>query len=156
MVFYFAGYLYCACPFFLEFFHGQKTLPPPCLDILLIPLKKLQVDLWNYLPNLLPIIVIVFVFRYILKGIHFLKNEIQKGNLHITGFYPDWANPTYQIVRVLIFAFMFIVIFPYLPGSDSARFSGSICVSWVSVYVWFCRFFIQCHCGFGAYLYASV
>ena len=42
----------------------------------------------------------------------------------IPGFYPDWANPTYQIARVLILAFMLIVIFPYMPGSDSQIFKG--------------------------------
>jgi hypothetical protein len=35
-----------------------------------------------------------------------------KKEFRITGFYPDWANPTYQIVRVIVFAFMLIVIFP--------------------------------------------
>jgi hypothetical protein len=54
-----------------------------------------------------------------IKGIHYLKCEIEKENLELPGFYPDWANPTYQIVRVFVFAFMLIVIFPYLPGSDS-------------------------------------
>ncbi len=34
------------------------------------------------------------------------------------------AAPTYQIVRILVFAFMFVVIFPYLPGSDSPIFQG--------------------------------
>jgi small-conductance mechanosensitive channel len=42
----------------------------------------------------------------------------------LSGFYPDWANPTYQIIRVIVFAFMVVVIFPYLPGSDSAVFQG--------------------------------
>ena len=55
---------------------------------------------------------------------HFLKEEIRLGNLTIDGFYTDWANPTYQIVRILVFAFMLVVIFPYLPGSDSPVFQG--------------------------------
>ena len=59
-----------------------------------------------------------------LKGLYFLKSEIEKGDLKITGFYPDWANPTYQIVRILVFAFMIVVIFPYLPNNDSRVFQG--------------------------------
>jgi hypothetical protein len=31
--------------------------------------------IWNYLPNLITILVIIFVFRYVLKGIHFLKDK---------------------------------------------------------------------------------
>jgi small-conductance mechanosensitive channel len=76
------------------------------------------------LPKLITIIVIIIFFRYVLKGIHFLKTEIEKGNLKVTGFYADWANPTFQIVRVVIFAFMLVVIFPFLPGSDSPVFKG--------------------------------
>lgn len=87
-------------------------------------MKKIIGALWHYLPNQITIVVIIIIFRYLLKGIHFLKNEIEKGNLKLAGFYPDWANPTYQIIRVLIFAFMIIVIFPYLPGSDSPVFRG--------------------------------
>src|SRR5690606_20405429 len=86
--------------------------------------KKVAFGVWDYMPNLITIIVLIIIFRYILRFARFLKNEIARGNLHIDGFYPDWANPTYQIVRVLILAFLLIVIFPYLPGSDSEIFKG--------------------------------
>ncbi len=50
--------------------------------------------------------------------------EIMRGNLKINGFYPDWARPTYQIVRVLVIAFMIVSIWGYIPGSDSPVFQG--------------------------------
>jgi hypothetical protein len=50
------------------------------------------------------------VFRYVLKGFTTLNVKLKR-KFRITGFYPDWANPTYQIVRVIVFAFMLIVIF---------------------------------------------
>lgn len=68
--------------------------------------------------------MIIFVFRYVFRALNFLKTEVEKGNLEINGFYKDWANPTYQIIKVIVFAFMVIVIFPYLPGSDSPIFQG--------------------------------
>ena len=40
------------------------------------------------------------------------------------GFYPEWVEPTYKIVRVLVFAFGAIMLYPYLPGSDSDAFKG--------------------------------
>ncbi|MCB0380706.1 MAG: mechanosensitive ion channel family protein, partial [Flavobacteriales bacterium] len=91
---------------------------------ILNPVKRIASGLWNYLPNLITILVIVFVFRYVFRGLAFLKNEVENGNLTLPGFYTDWANPTYQIVKVIVFAFMLIVIFPYLPGSDSPIFQG--------------------------------
>ena len=73
--------------------------------------------------------VVLFLFRYFLRLLAFFKTEIERGRLKISGFYVDWANPTFQIIRVLVFAFMLIIIFPYLPGSNSAIFKG------VSVFV---------------------
>ncbi|MEP7229917.1 MAG: mechanosensitive ion channel domain-containing protein [Ginsengibacter sp.] len=116
--------IYIALPILFGIFPWTKNFAEVLFGYILNPVKKIASALWNYLPNIITIIVIVIVFRYVLKGIHFLKTEIENGELHIAGFYPDWANPTYQIVRVLIFAFMIIVIFPYLPGSDSPVFRG--------------------------------
>ena len=116
--------IYITLPILFGIFPWTKNFAGTLFGYILNPVKKIALGIWNYIPNLVTIVVIVFVFRYILRGIHFLKNEIEKGKLHISGFYPDWANPTYQIVRVLVVAFMIIVIFPYLPGSDSPVFRG--------------------------------
>tara|TARA_R110000868_G_scaffold132527_1_gene343672 strand:- start:2060 stop:3895 length:1836 start_codon:yes stop_codon:yes gene_type:complete len=116
--------VYIALPILFGIFPWTKDFAATLFGYILNPLKKIAFGFWNYLPNLITILVIIFVFRYVLKAIGFLKNEIQKGNLELPGFYPDWANPTYQIIRVIIFAFMVVVIFPYLPGSDSPVFQG--------------------------------
>ncbi len=116
--------IYTALPILFGIFPWTKNFADTLFGYILNPIKKIANGFWNYLPSLITIIVIVFVFRYVLKGIHFLKDEIEKGKLTIAGFYPDWANPTYQIIRVLVFAFMIIVIFPYLPGSESPVFRG--------------------------------
>ncbi len=39
-------------------------------------------------------------------------------------FLPEWADPTYKIVRLVIVAFAFVVAYPYLPGSGTAAFHG--------------------------------
>ncbi len=116
--------VYITLPILFGIFPWTKNFAETLFGYILNPVKKIASGLWNYLPNLIAIIVIIFVFRYVLRGIRFLKTEIEKGNLQLPGFYPDWANPTYQIVRVLVFAFMIVVIFPYLPGSDSPVFRG--------------------------------
>jgi small-conductance mechanosensitive channel len=116
--------VYIALPILFGIFPWTKGFASTLFGYILNPLKKMGLGFWNYLPDLITILVIIFVFRYALKGIHYLKKEIEKGNLELPGFYPDWANPTYQIVRVIVFAFMLIVIFPYLPGSDSPIFRG--------------------------------
>ncbi|MFZ1801177.1 MAG: mechanosensitive ion channel family protein [Chitinophagaceae bacterium] len=116
--------IYIALPILFGIFPWTKNFAETLFGYILDPIKGIALSLWNYLPKLITIIVIIFFFRYVFRGLHFLKLEIERGALHIPGFYKDWANPTYQIIRVLIFAFMVIVIWPYLPGSNSAVFQG--------------------------------
>ena len=116
--------VYIALPILFGIFPWTKDMAQTLFGYVLNPLKDIGLGLWNYLPNLITVIVIIIVFRYVLKGLYFLKSEIQQENLKLPGFYSDWAAPTYQIVKVLVFAFMVVVIFPYLPGSDSPVFQG--------------------------------
>jgi small-conductance mechanosensitive channel len=116
--------VYIALPILFGIFPWTKDMAQTLFGYVLDPLKDIGLGLWNYLPNLITVIVIIVVFRYVLKGLYFLKSEIQQENLKLPGFYSDWAAPTYQIVKVLVFAFMVVVIFPYLPGSDSPVFQG--------------------------------
>ncbi|HEY6143253.1 MAG TPA: mechanosensitive ion channel domain-containing protein [Flavobacterium sp.] len=116
--------IYIALPILFGIFPWTKDFSTTLFGYILNPLKKITLAVWNYMPNLITIIVVIIVFRYFIKAIHFFKEEIEKGKLKINGFYTDWANPTYQIIRLMVLAFMLVVIFPYLPGSDSPVFQG--------------------------------
>lgn len=116
--------IYLALPVLFSIFPWTKNFATTMLGYILNPLKKILFGIWDYLPDLITIVVIVIIFRYVNKGFRFLKDEIKNGNLTLPGFYPDWAMPTYMIIRILMFAFMIVVIFPYLPGSDSPAFQG--------------------------------
>ena len=111
-------------PLLFSIFPGTQGMADTLLGYVLTPLHKMLLAFWHYLPSLITIVVVITVFRYVLRGIYFLKEEIRQGHLTLDGFYPDWANPTYHIVRVLVFAFALVVIFPYLPGSNSPVFQG--------------------------------
>jgi small-conductance mechanosensitive channel len=116
--------IYIALPILFGIFPWTKHLAQTLFGFVLNPIKKIAIAFWDYVPNLITIIIIIIVFRYVSKGIRFLKTEIEQGNLKLPGFYPDWASPTYQIIRVLLYAFLIVVLFPYLPGSDSPVFRG--------------------------------
>jgi small-conductance mechanosensitive channel len=116
--------IYIALPILFGIFPWTENFAQTLFGYILNPVKSIATALWNYLPSLITIIVIVFIFRYVLNFLYYLRLEIERGKLHLPGFYADWANPTYQIIRVLIIAFMLVVIFPYLPGSDSPVFKG--------------------------------
>ena len=79
----------------------------------------------DYVPNLFTIFVI-WLCREV-SGTDWcviLPREVQAERLKINGFYPDWAMPTFHIVRFLLYAFMIAMIYPYLPGSKSGVFQG--------------------------------
>jgi small-conductance mechanosensitive channel len=116
--------IYIALPILFGIFPWTEEFADTLFGYILEPLKNMLTSFWEYLPDLITIIVIIMVFRYVLKGIHFLKDEIAQGKLRINGFYPDWATPTYQLVRIFVIAFMLVLIWPYLPGSDSPVFQG--------------------------------
>jgi len=105
-------------------FPWTKHISETLLGFITSPMKGIFGAVIDYLPNLITIVVIVIVFRITMKGVRFLKNEIENDNLRIPGFHSDLANPTFQLTRIFVYAFMFVVIFPYLPGSDSPIFKG--------------------------------
>ena len=88
------------------------------------PIRNIFVDIIDYIPNLFTIVVIWYAVKYLVRMVLYLAREIEAGRLKFNGFYPDWAMPTFHIVRFLLYAFMIAMIYPYLPGSDSGVFQG--------------------------------
>lgn len=78
----------------------------------------------DYLPNLLVVAVVAVAANYILRLIKLVFDRIRKGDLEIRGFYPDWAEPTDKLIRLLVIVLALIVAFPYLPGARSPAFQG--------------------------------
>lgn len=116
--------VYMALPLIFSLFPWTEEWSQALLGFIFNPIKKIFWAIVDYLPKLITIIIIYFVFRYLNKLIKFLKEEIKNEKLKIPGFFPDWAEPTYRIVNIILNLFMFIVIFPYLPGSESPIFRG--------------------------------
>ncbi|HEY9260318.1 mechanosensitive ion channel family protein [Chitinophaga sp.] len=115
---------YITLPFVFSIFPWTEGIADKLIDWTLSPVKSIFHSFVQYLPKLLTILVIYFITRYLVKLVNYLAGEIAAGNLTIRGFYPDWAAPTASGVKFLLYAFMFVVIFPYLPGSDSKIFQG--------------------------------
>ncbi len=105
-------------------FPETKGIADILVENLASPVKKIFSSLIKFIPNLLSIIVIIIFTRYFIELVKFVAKEIESGALNIPGFHEDWVMTTYKIARFLILAFASIVIFPYLPGSDSRVFQG--------------------------------
>ncbi|MDL2223174.1 mechanosensitive ion channel family protein [Bacteroidales bacterium OttesenSCG-928-M11] len=111
-------------PILFSIFPQTENLAMTLFSYIATPVKSLVKSIINYIPNLFTIAVIWIVIRYVIKGIRFLAIEIESGRLSIPKFYPDWAKPTFTIIRFLLYAFMLIMIYPMLPGSNSPAFQG--------------------------------
>ncbi|WP_343555024.1 mechanosensitive ion channel domain-containing protein [Sphingobacterium sp.] len=88
------------------------------------PLKTAVLAIWDYIPNLITVFVILVVMRYAVRFVKYIFSEIDKGKLEVNGFHRDFAMPTFTIVRFLLQAFTLVLIFPYLPGANSDIFKG--------------------------------
>ena len=117
-------FLYFGLLAIFKLFPFTKHISDQLLDYVMSPLKAVGRSVKAYMPKLFTILVIVFIFRYVQKFVRSLAEKIANNKITLKGFYPDWAFPTYNIISGLMFIFMFILIFPYLPNSDSEIFKG--------------------------------
>jgi small-conductance mechanosensitive channel len=113
-----------ALPLIFSIFPATEGITRKMIGLVWSPVKSILMGIITYIPELVTIIVIYFIFRYLIKIIRYLALEVERKKLVIPGFHPDWAKTTFNIIRVLLYAFMFVIIFPYLPGSDSPVFRG--------------------------------
>jgi small-conductance mechanosensitive channel len=97
-----------------------KTL----LDSVLAPLTALALGFLDALPNLLFLGILYYAIRGGLRLIRAFFVAVERGGVELSGFEPEWAMPTYKIVRLAIAALGLVVAYPYIPGSDSAAFKG--------------------------------
>lgn len=115
---------YLLLPVVFSIFPFTEGLAKLLFGYIWSPFKSILLAIAAFIPNLFTIVVIFVVTRAVVRFLRFLATEIEKEVLVIPGFFNEWAIPTYNIVRFLLYAFMVVVIFPYLPGSDSKIFQG--------------------------------
>jgi small-conductance mechanosensitive channel len=70
------------------------------------------------------LVVLFFIVRLALKLIHIFFDAVEHSTITFAGFEPEWARPTYNIVRTGVIAFGIIVAYPHIPGSESDAFKG--------------------------------
>jgi small-conductance mechanosensitive channel len=108
----------------LSFFPHTRSISLSVTRWLFSQLGALAQSALDYLPNLMVVAVIALITYYITRLLSVIFGEIQKGELKIRGFYPDWAEPTEKLIRMLVLVLAVIVAFPYLPGARSPAFQG--------------------------------
>jgi small-conductance mechanosensitive channel len=113
----------------LSFFPGTRRVTLTLVGYVLDPLENVGTAVVNYIPEIFFLAVIAFATQFGLRLVRILFDGLERGAISVRGFHPEWATPTFNIVRVLAYALALVMAFPYLPGSDSDAFKG------VSVFV---------------------
>ena len=116
--------LFLTLPLVFSLFPATRSFAFTLFGYVLHPLQNIAIGAVKYIPNLIIIIMIIVITRYILKVLKFFATQIAREKLVLPGFYPEWAEPTYKILHILLLAFTIALIYPYLPGSDSKIFQG--------------------------------
>jgi small-conductance mechanosensitive channel len=110
--------------FVLSQFPWTRGLSRDMVAFVLWPLQVIGTGIVAHIPSLVFLAVLFFVVRLTLRLTRVFFDAIARGSVTLASFDPDWAQPTYKIVRIAIVAFGLIVAYPYIPGSDSAAFKG--------------------------------
>ncbi|MGL4377415.1 MAG: mechanosensitive ion channel family protein [Microcoleaceae cyanobacterium] len=110
--------------FVLSLFPETRVFSQKMSSYLSNAINKTFTALLDYLPNLVAIALVIAIAYVCLKFLKLIFSAISKKVFSIPGFYPEWADPTYQLCVYLVFFLSAAIIFPYLPGSSSPGFQG--------------------------------
>src|SRR5262245_3794209 len=79
------------------------------------PLEVMGEGIVANIPSLVFLLVLFFAIRLLLRLIRLFFEAVERGTVKLNRFDPDWAPPTYKIIRVAVIAFGLIVAYPYIP-----------------------------------------
>lgn len=91
---------------------------------LVAPLRTIGDAVVAALPNIVFLLILFLVLRWVIGLIRLFFDAVGRGAITLEGFDPEWAQPTFKIIRVAVVAFGVVVAYPYIPGSSTAAFKG--------------------------------
>lgn len=92
-------------------------------------IKAIALTIVNFIPGLVIVAVIFMITRFLSRISRLFFDAVESGRVSVPGLYAETALPTRRIVTVILWLFALVMMYPYLPGSDSDAFKG------VSVFV---------------------
>lgn len=108
----------------LSFFPETQKYALKLYESLLQAVGAMGEAIWDQTPVLVFLAVLFLVTRYVLKTLGFFFEQVSMGKVTVSGLDAEVAPITYRIIRFLIIAFVMVVAYPYIPGSDSPAFKG--------------------------------
>lgn len=86
--------LYVYIPILLSFFPQTQEIADTIISSTVNVFTEILIGFLAYLPKLLILTGIIAIAYYVNRLIKKIFTEVQKGNLSLPGFYPEWVQPT--------------------------------------------------------------
>jgi small-conductance mechanosensitive channel len=81
-------------------------------------------SLLDHLPDLLTVLAIVLLTRFIVRLVTFAFHTVEEGRVTLPGVFPETAQPTRRIAVALLWVFALVLSYEFLPGAKSDAFKG--------------------------------
>ncbi len=119
----FTGFYYYLS-FVLHSFPNTRPVAALLIRYVTDPIIGLMMGFVSYMPNLITIVIIAAIARWMIKAVYLFFESVDKGVIELKTFEDHWVWPTYNLIRGGIILTAAVICFPYIPGSDSAAFQG--------------------------------
>lgn len=116
--------IYAYLQYVLALFPWTRSVSNDLLNLSTRAARRLGKSTAEIIPDVLILIIIYFLTRFTLGRVRKFFAAVEQKRVVFTQFEPDWAMPTYKLLRVLVLAFAVVVAYPYIPGSQTAAFKG--------------------------------
>jgi small-conductance mechanosensitive channel len=119
-----AIFLIFVVPLVLRIFPTTARFAVKITGLVLTPFAKLWEWVIKNQENFFTLGIIFLVTYLLIRLVRGFFKEVERKNLILRGFEPDWAPFTSRIVSFLLIVAAIVVAFPFVPGSDSEAFRG--------------------------------
>ncbi|OPY03937.1 MAG: putative MscS family protein.1 precursor [Syntrophaceae bacterium PtaB.Bin038] len=93
-------------------------------DTMTTGIKAIALTIVSFIPGLVIVAVIFILTRFLNRLSRLFFDAVESGRVSLPGLYAETAQPTRKIVTVILWLFALVMMYPYLPGSDSDAFKG--------------------------------
>ena len=111
-------------PLVMRYFPRTRAVVDTVEAYMGYPTRDVIQAIINYLPNLAYLAIIMGLGWVTARLLKYFFHSLADGSLAISGFLPEWAEPTFRLCRALWFLFLLMISYPYLPGANSEAFKG--------------------------------
>ena len=116
---------YLSIPLFLGLFPPTQALSEKLRGQITGLVVGGGVAVTKAIPDLISVAVILGLAVLLMRASNAWFRAVERGNLRLSWFYPEWARPTARLVGIAILLLGVVLAYPYIPGAGSKAFQGA-------------------------------